>query len=214
MIRIKTKTLFSFSVLLICIISIGGTYASWEYANGDVSVNNSNNIAFNIKTWWDYAGIVEGDEGNEKGTNHAELVENLIDGVNGLNDKESTGLTTSILIRELVGQSTISNVAGLTGDWVDSLFSGNTSNTSFLIDFSNDTTYYIYSVDNELLNNASIGDYIFTYKTTVVYNSNTEQWETALIEPGYSLVGYYNYNLFSRTKCITTTWISEANYNS
>lgn len=214
MIRIKPKTLFSFFGLFICVVSIGGAFASFEYAKGATSINNSNNVAFDIKSWWDYAGIIEGDEGNEEGTNHAELIENLIDGVNGLNDKESTGLTTSIAIREAIGQSTISNVAGLTGDWVDSLFSENTSNTSFLIDFSNDTNYYIYSVSNDLLDKANIGDYVFTYKTTVVYNSTTELWETKLIEPGYSLVGYYTYNFIGREKCITTTWKSEADYNS
>lgn len=193
------RTLFKWIVLslaAVMLITSHSVYSTWRYAQETVGEINENPTM--ILKPFEYAPEEVLPEDNE-GKNQVVLVENLVKGENGLN-KPNSYLNKQIEARKKGGlfkpkRDTLGSMGVDQGKELEKLFSLASENLSFLIQFIDDDTYYIFTTDVELGENRNpnykIGEeYISPIYRTIVENVNGT-WEAQTSAKGYALSAYY-----------------------
>lgn len=184
------------SLLFIIIIISSSVYSTWCYANDSVA-NTTGLVGVTLQVF-EYAPeevLPEDDDGK----NHVELVNNLVEGENGLNNPNSY-LNAQIKNRQNGGlfkpkRDTLGSMGVDQGDELEELFSLASQNLSFLIQFIDDSTYYIFTTEVDLGENGKpnykIGEeYIAPIYRTIVEKINGV-WTSQTSAKGYALSAYY-----------------------
>ena len=184
------------SLLFIIIIISSSVYSTWCYANDNVA-NTTGLVGVTLQVF-EYAPeevLPEYDDGK----NHVELVNNLVEGENGLNNPNSY-LNAQIKNRQNGGlfkpkRDTLGSMGVDQGDELEKLFSLASQNLSFLIQFIDDSTYYIFTTEVDLGENGKpnykIGEeYIAPIYRTIVEKINGV-WTSQTSAKGYALSAYY-----------------------
>lgn len=133
------------------LLSIGGVYATWNYAQGTPNpINNTLKIKFFP---WNGSEVLPEDD--EIGENHRTLIDTIINGKDiGLNTSNSY-LNKQIKKRKdgsllVPKRDTLGSMAVTQGDELYKLFGLTTSNLDFLIQFVSDTEYYLFTTGVDL----------------------------------------------------------------
>ena len=180
------------ALLLLCVIllvfTVGGAYATWQYAIGAVAPFSSD-ISFKVGDFlWEGSGDLptEGDIGE----NHLLLINNIINheehGFNAANsylneqieERQDGGLGWRN------GRDTLGSMAVTQSEELTEIFGLDSSNLNFLIQFVNNNTYYLFTTGIDLGERGAcnwlgqntkagqptvpIGDYIHPIYKTVV----------------------------------------------
>lgn len=211
MIRMKSiKRVLILSCVLVLIFSVGGAYATWTYSTGAVSPFEQP-LDFKVGDFfWEGSGDLP-TEGSI-GENHLLLIENLINhSEHGLNKSDSY-LNEQISARKknswIAGGSrdTLGSMAVTQSEELDELFGLSASKLSFVIQFVDDNTYYLFTTGvylgergeiNWIGQNSKpgqptvpIGDYVSPIYKTVVKKSNGT-WAAQSTVEGYAVSAWY-----------------------
>ncbi|MBO5240825.1 MAG: hypothetical protein J6B56_05360 [Clostridia bacterium] len=136
---------------------------------------------------------------DEEGKNHVALVESLVEGENGLNNPDSY-LNEQIKSRQNGGffkpkRDTLGSMGVDQGDELEKLFSLDSKNLSFLIQFINDNMYYIFTTEVDLGTNGNPNYTIGEEYISPVYRTVVERidgiWVSQTSAKGYALSAYY-----------------------
>lgn len=193
------RSLFKWIILslgAVMLITSHRVYSTWRYAQETVGEINENPTMI-LKPFEYTPEEVLPEDG--EGKNQVVLVENLVKGENGLNNPDSY-LNKQIETRKKGGlfkpkRDTLGSMGVDQGEELEKLFSLASENLSFLIQFIDDNTYYIFTTDVELGENGSpnykIGEeYISPIYRTIVEKVNGT-WEAQTSAKGYALSAYY-----------------------
>lgn len=213
------------SIIVLCVLvsmlSIGGVSATWSYTEKRVdSADTSLNIGVGDFIW---QGSEELPDDEEEGTDHAWLIQNLVDGSTsgdssiGLNDKNST-INDYINDRLQGGLGWKRNYFGsmaVTGDdEMEAIFGAAAKGLSFIIevDENDSNVYYIYTTDVYLGERGEpnwlgtsnktpgkptvpIGQYIeVIYRTKLVRKNSSSPFDIVETKKGKALSDWYDEN--------------------
>ena len=205
------KKLFCALICFMMILSVGGVYATWEYAE---IAPLTEIISINIRLSefnWTGSGNLPNDGGI--GENHISLIDQIINHPqHGLNvsrsylneqieDRQDGGLGWS------GGRDTLGSMAVTQSSELDSIFGLSSNNLEFLIYFKSSNEYYIFTTNvylgergeiNILGNNKTpgkptvpIGEYIYPiYRTKIVKSNGT--WSAVETVEGYAKSDWYD----------------------
>lgn len=203
----RILTLF---VLLITVFTIGGVYATWQYANIGP---NPGKCDISIKLGeFNWAGSGDLPTDSEIGEDHISLVQNIIDHAeHGLNKSDSY-LNEQIEKRQKGGigwrdgRDTLGSMAVDQSDELKDIFGLDANNLTFLIHIISDNEYHIYTTNvylgergeiNWLGNNKTpgkptvpIGQPIYVIYKTKVVKTNGE-WVAVETKVGYANSAWY-----------------------
>ena len=196
------RTLFKWIILslgAVMLITSHKVYSTWRYAQETVGEINENPTM--ILKPFEYTPeevLPEDDEGK----NQVVLVENLVKGENGLNNpnsylnKQIESRKNGAIFNIKPKRDTLGSMGVDQGEELEKLFSLASENLSFLIQFIDDDTYYIFTTDVELGENGSpnykIGEeYISPIYRTIVEKNVNGTWEAQTSAKGYALSAYY-----------------------
>ena len=138
-------------ILLVCIFSVGGIYATWQYSNiGPMPSNVEVTVKLGEFNW---AGSGDLPTDSEIGENHISLIQNIVDHAeHGLNANNSY-LNEQIADRKdggigwSGGRDTLGSMAVSQSQELKEIFGLEANNLTFLIQFVSDTEYYIFTTD-------------------------------------------------------------------
>lgn len=166
-------------VMLACLITVGSVYASFHYAVGPPEDIESLFQIHMASTW-----VLPDDK--ETGESHQSLLEEIINGSDGLNTKSSY-LNDQIASRKRYDRETFSNNDFWQGSTASSTFETETSNLTFLLYFPDNPnttqdeseqemyvfTTAVYLGESSFLSNPDttvpIGDYVYAiYRTRLI----------------------------------------------
>ncbi len=196
---------FSCVICAILLLSVGGVYATWNYAQGSVK-SAEESLKLNVFPWTGSEVLPEEDE---VGENHRTLIDMIINGKGvGLNTSNSY-LNKQIDKRQDGGwfvpsRDTLGSMAVTQGDQLYELFGLTTSNLEFLIQFVSSNEYYLFTTGVYLGEKGSysilgskpgspttpIGQYIFPIYRTVIRKTNGT-WEAIETEEGSAKSAWY-----------------------
>lgn len=211
---IKTVAMLSSATLL---FGVGSVYASWSYALDEANPK-SEQLEVSFFEW-----VGGEDLPTAVGSNHTSLIENIINGAEGLNAGSNSYINKQIRERKnnttLFGWPAPKDTFASSDYWdnagTSATFNTDTQNLTFLMYFPDDSStredesesvQYLYttSVDlgdsgswigsNNAKPNVAIGEYIYPiYRTTIVNLYGT--WTATLTEIGYAKSAYYDNNV-------------------
>lgn len=180
----------------IMLITTNSAYPTWRYAQQAIA-EISQTFSKKIKPFEYVPEEVLPEEG--EGNNHLVLIQNLLGEKNGLNNpnsylnKQITARKNGSLIkpkRDTLGSMGVDQKKEL-----EKLFSLESQNLSFLIQFVDDDTYYIFTTEVDLGENGSpnyaIRTYIAPIYRTIVKKINGK-WEAQTSAKGYAESAYYD----------------------
>lgn len=187
---------FLLSIGFVTLILSNQVYSTWCYAQqkvGDITSALSASLQV-----FEYAPeeVLPDDE---EGKNHVALVESLVEGENGLNNPDSY-LNEQIKSRQNGGffkpkRDTLGSMGVDQGDELEKLFSLDSKNLSFLIQFINDNMYYIFTTEVDLGTNGNPNYTIGEEYISPVYRTVVERidgiWVSQTSAKGYALSAYY-----------------------
>lgn len=179
------------------LVTSSETYSTWRYAQEKVeSITGSPTKILNV---FEYAPeeVLPDDV---MGENHVVLVTALVGEENGLNDPDSY-LNEQIETRQnpsipilFTSRDTLGSMGKLQESELEKLFSLESKNLSFLIQFISDTIYYIFTTEVDLgedgAPNYAIGTVISPIYRTIVEKIDGT-WVTQTSAKGYALSAYY-----------------------
>ena len=200
--------LLAFILATVIILSVGGVFAVWQYANGGVdTVTQVLNVSIG-DFLWDGSGDLPTD--SEVGENHISLIDNII-------NHPQHGLNTQGYLNEQIevrqnggtgwrgGRDTLGSMAVTQSEELTEIFGLAASNLSFLIQFVSDTEYYLFTTGVYLGEKGSqflgyntkpgnptvpLGSPIHViYKTVVKYENG--KWAAVSTVAGYALSAWY-----------------------
>lgn len=176
----------------IMLITTNNAYSTWRYAQQAIA-EISQTFSKNLKPF-EYAPEEVLPE-EEEGKNQVVLVQNLVEGENGLN-KPGSYLNQQITLRKrLYRKDTLGSMGVDQKTELEKLFSLESQNLSFLIQFVDDDTYYIFTTEVDLGENGSpnyaIETYIAPIYRTIVKKINGK-WEAQTSAKGYAESAYYD----------------------
>ena len=186
--------LLAVCLCLVMLISTGGAYATWVYAESP-AIGVGGKIGLEMKIFqWPGSEVLPDDE--ETGHAHATLIDNIINGEDiGLNYPNSY-LNEQIAVRldRYGGHDTLGSMAITQGDELTRLFNLKTENVTFLIQMVNDNLYYIFTTSLDLGEKRKptykIGSTISPiYRTTVVKENG--KWVATDTKEGSATSAYY-----------------------
>lgn len=200
----------------IMFVTSSKAYSTWQYAQEKLKdITQMANTTLKVFEYEPEEVLPD----DEIGKNHVALVEDLIgdNNGNGLNNPNSY-LNQQIKKRQNIWYRDLDTLGSMGVDQQDELekiFTLDSKNLSFLIQFVNDTTYYIFTTEVEFGENGApnykIGEeYISPIYRTLVKNINGI-WEAQTSAKGYALSAYYEEsNLFGNVTKIPSfdadTW--------
>ena len=203
---------------IIFVITSSQVYSSWQYAEADIKgISKSPTKVLHTFEYPPEEVLPEEDLGK----NQVVLVESLVGFDNGLNDPDSY-LNEQISARKNASffkggpKDTVGSMGVDQTEEFENLFSLESENLSFLIQFIDDETYYLFTTDVDLGENGNpnyaIGTAISPIYRTVLKNINGT-WETQTSAKGYALSAYYEEsNLFGNVTNIPSfdpdTWVA------
>ena len=204
------KKLLTIIISCVLLFSIGGVYATWEYASHPAySVSSSLEIKISEFNW-SGSGILPDDD--VIGENHLALIEQIISHPeHGLN-KSKSYLNEQIEKRQdggigwSSGRDTLGSMAVDQSEELEEIFGLSAQNLNFLIQFKSSTEYYIFTTNvylgergeiNWLGNNSKpgnpatpIGQSIYPiYRTKVVKTNGV--WAPVETKEGYAASAWY-----------------------
>lgn len=176
----------------IMLITTNSAYPTWLYAQQAIA-EISQTFSKKIKPF-EYAPEEVLPE-EEEGKNQVVLVQNLVEGENGLN-KLGSYLNQQITLRKWIfRKDTLGSMGVDQKTELENLFSLESQNLSFLIQFVDDDTYYIFTTEVDLGENGSpnyaIETYIAPIYRTIVKKINGK-WEAQTSAKGYAESAYYD----------------------
>ena len=151
--KLAKNVLLSLCVILL-VLSVGGAYATWHYADGNVAPLEEQ-LSFQVGDFlWEGSGDLPTE--GEIGENHLLLIDNIINHADhGLNASGSY-LNDQIDKRQdgglgwQSGRDTLGSMAVTQSEELTEIFGLNSSNLDFLIQFVDSDTYYLYTTGVEL----------------------------------------------------------------
>ncbi len=186
-----------FALGIIAVITSSQVYSSWQYAERDIkSISKSPSKVLHVFEYPPEEVLPEADLGK----NQVVLVESLVDGDYGLNTPDSY-LNQQISARKNASffkggsKDTIGSMGMDQKDDFESLFSLESENLSFLIQFIDDTTYYIFTTDVDLGQNGKPNYKIAEENISPIYRTVLKKvndiWQAQTSAKGYALSAYY-----------------------
>lgn len=145
---------FTMCVCLFTLLSIGGVFATWQYASGGLNpINAVIHIKLNEFNW---AGSGDLPTDDVIGENHISLIDNIINHPShGLN-KSGSYLNDEIKDRKdgglgwSGGRDTLGSMAVTQSEELKEIFGLDAINLDFLIQFKSNTEYYIFTTGENL----------------------------------------------------------------
>ena len=188
----KCIRVISFGLCLLFFLTISGAYATWHYAEIPLSpVGDDFKLEMGLYQW---DGSEELPDDEETGQAHAQLIDRLINGEGiGLNSSDSY-LNDQIDVRKGWNRDYLGSMAIKQGDQLKALFITGTENVTFLLEWSGNSTYYIYTTSMYLGTNGNLQYSIGTkipeiYRTTVVLKDG--RWTATETVKGSATSAYY-----------------------
>ncbi len=210
-------------ILLILALSltIGGTLATWDYANGEAT-HSFTHLSLNIFPW-EGSDVLPDD--NQLGENHRMLIENILNGKKtnsngsvtelGLNSPDSY-INNEIEDRSNAGWFSSSDTLGSMDFWessdINNYFNTNTANVSFILYFPDGVsdTYYLYTTSEELGDTGNpvtpIGKPIYPIYQTVLQKNSEGHYEAVSTKVGYANSAWYDNR-------ITGSWLQYPSFD-
>lgn len=183
------------------LLAVGGVLATWTYAESGINdLQISPVIEMGIFNW-EGAEILPDDV---LGENHQILINELIDGEEGMNAEENSEINQQIKERQDIWwaeRDTFGSMDAYDSTAMENLFGLESSNLSFMIYFPDATPQirYIFTTSVDLgeagyLGNVSpnvpIGEYVYVvYRTTLTLQDG--EWVAQKSEIGYAASAYY-----------------------
>lgn len=184
-------------VSLTALLSCGGVYSSWLYAEKD-TIGTEQEASLSIRSFEYKPEEVLPDE-EEIGASHIELVNGLV-GSSGLNGGTFSYLNLQILYRKTFSLDTIGSMGIDQATRFEELFGASSKNLAFLIWFVSDTEYYIFTLDKSLLGDGyAVGKTLAPIYKTIVKKENGT-WVTKTSTKGYATAAYYEESNGNGTK--------------
>lgn len=191
------------------VLSVGGTYATWQYSIGAVPPFETQ-LTFKVGDFfWEGSGDLPTD--NAIGENHMLLIDNIINHPeHGLN-RSSSYLNDQISNRKSSWTSggsrdTLGSMAVTQSDELTEIFGLSSSKLAFLIKFEDDNTYSLFTTGvylgergkvnwlNQRVEDGKptvpIGDYVYPVYKTVVKKVNGT-WVAQSTVEGYAVSAWY-----------------------
>ena len=185
-----------FSLGFIMLITSSRAYSTWRYAQEKVeSITGSPATILNVFEYPPEEVLPD----DVMGENHVVLVSDLVGNEKGLNNPDSY-LNEQIASRQKGGlfkpkRDTLGSMGVDQGSELEKLFSLESENLSFLIQFINGDTYYIFTTEVDLGENGApnyaIGTVVSPIYRTIVEKNSDGVWETKTSAIGYALSAYY-----------------------
>lgn len=203
------KRLFAVLLLLTCMFSIGGVYATWQYSSSGPNPSHSEILVKLGEFNWAGSGDLPTD--NEIGEDHITLIQNIVSHPeHGLNVSKSY-LNEQIAARKKGGvlwdsRDTLGSMAVAQSEELKEIFGLDSNNLTFLIQFINDNEYYVFTTAvylgergeiNIWGNNSKpgkptvpIGESIYPiYRTKLVKTAGV--WAAVETKEGYATSAWY-----------------------
>ena len=187
-----------FSLGFIMLITSSRAYSTWRYAQEKVeSITGSPATILNVFEYPPEEVLPD----DVMGENHVVLLQDLVGDEKGLNKPDSY-LNKQIKTRQngVLGglikpkRDTLGSMGVDQGSELEKLFSLESENLSFLIQFINGDTYYIFTTEVDLGENGApnyaIGTVVSPIYRTIVEKINGT-WVTQTSAKGYALSAYY-----------------------
>lgn len=202
--RLMNTTSLVLAVLLI--VSVGGTFATWQYARGKCD-DVVENLPLDVFPW-EGAEILP--EEDEVGKNHRNLIEMILNGTvtdaNGNVTKLGLNHSGSYINNEIKDRSgswlAKSDTLGSMDFWekadIEKYFNTSNENITFVIYFPEgvSNTYYLFTTDVDLETNDSpniaIGEDIYPIYRTVLTKNSEGIWEATETKLGYAESDWYD----------------------
>ena len=202
--------ILAFVMCLVLVFSVGGVYATWQYAS---SGPNPAYIDIPIKLGeFNWAGSGNLPTDDAIGEDHIALIDNIINHPeHGLNTSKSY-LNEEINNRQdggigwSGGRDTLGSMAVTQSEELTEIFGLDASNLDFLIQFKSDTEYYIFTTGVDLgergeINwlgnnktpgkpNVPLGEAIYPIYRTLVVKTNGK-WAAKETKVGYATSAWY-----------------------
>lgn len=198
---------FPILILALCfILTIGGTLATWTYAQGrcpDVLAV----LPLDVFPWSGSEALPEDDQ---VGKNHRNLIETILNGTieeNGSTTNLGLNYADSYLNNEIESRSegswwATSDTLGSMDFWessdINKYFNSSNENITFVIYFPDGVsdTYYLYTTDLKLNNgnspNIPIGENIYPIYQTVLQKNSEGIWEAVDTKVGFAPSDWYD----------------------
>lgn len=202
----KAWNTISILLALMLVVSVGGAFATWQYAHGTCATVEEN-LPLDVFPW-EGAEILP--EEDEVGKNHRNLIEMILNGTITNSDGSVTKLglnhSGSYINNEIKDRSgswlAKSDTLGSMDFWekadIDKYFNTSNQNTSFVIHFPEGVanTYYLYTTDVDLESdgnpNIAIGQDIYPIYRTILAKNQEGYWEATETKVGYAESDWYD----------------------
>lgn len=180
----KSITVFlKLLIVLLIVASIGGTYATWRYAEEKAENNNDlMNIKINEFTWAPEEILPT----DKPGENYIELLKSILENNKaGLNSNKDT-LENAVLKDVIVHSS--QNVQG--GNLKHLFISSASRELDFVVEYIEDDQFAVYMFDNKDVNNGLVDvTFIKVYKTILIQENGV--WTGKESQLGYAVLRYF-----------------------
>ena len=145
--RFKTILLL---ISLLSVVSVGGAYATWRYANRDMTEKSAQMAIGMGDRWAPEVILPDGEDSEEQGTSHLQFVDEIVNNSKaGLNGKESvlTGAITNSGKNPYSSQGIFfDDLDHVTGGNLKFINENNVANLDFLIQtITHKQSYYVYT---------------------------------------------------------------------
>jgi len=196
--------------LVFCVLTVGGTYATWRYALTPAS-SASERFDFELGDFlWEGSGSLPTED--EIGQTHVSLIDQIINhpehGLNAsgsyLNDQIADRKSGGLGWRG--GRDTLGSMAVTQSDELEEIFGLNAAQLDFLIKFESSTRYYLFTTGVDLGERGAcsifgtntkagsptvpLGENVYPiYRTTVDYIDGT--WTATTTVEGYAKSAWY-----------------------
>lgn len=209
MIHSRSINTASLVLALVLVLSLGGTFATWQYALGRCD-DVVQELPLEVFPWEGSEILPEEDE---VGKNHRNLIEMILNGTTTNSDGSVTNLglnhSGSYINSEISDRSSSwlgrSDTLGSMDFWeksdIDNYFNTSNENTTFVIYFPNGVsdTYYLYTTDVDLETNntpnIAIGENIYPIYRTILSKNADGMWEATETKQGYAVSDWYDNRL-------------------